>query len=412
MQNHPFRLITLFVLLIGLAVPAVAQESTPEATADPAATNLIDGCVDNYDPNTDYFPDKAEVTYATGFEVTYENNYKVVDLLTPWTGAGQTFTYLLVQCGTPAPDDIAADVVLDVPVQRFVGMSTTFLPHLDDQNLLDTLIGVDTLLYTSNENVLALADDLAQVQGGGSGQDINTERLIELEPDLVMTQQFSAAGTALDTIAETGVPVVLNGDFADTTPLGQAEWGKYLALFFNTEAAASDKFDQVETLYVDFASLTDDVDERPSVMAASPFSGTWYMPGGDSYVAALIDDAGGDFLWAEEPGTSLALDIEVVLERAQNADYWVNANQFWGTAADALATDERFAEFDAFTEGRIWNNNKQQNANGGNAYFEAGVANPHLLLADLIAILHPELLPDHEFEFYQLLTFAETDSDS
>jgi iron complex transport system substrate-binding protein len=134
------------------------------------------------------------------------------------------------------------------------------------------------------------------------------------------------------------------------------------------------------------------------------------MPGGDSYVATLIADAGGDFLWSDEPGTSLALDFEVVLERAQSADVWVNANQFWGTAEDALATDERFAEFDAFAEGRIWNNNLQQNENGGNAYFEAGVANPHLLLADLIAIFHPEILPEHEFEFYQPLEFADSDS--
>jgi len=32
------------------------------------------------------------------------------------------------------------------------------------------------------------------------------------------------------------------------------------------------------------------------------------------------------------------------------------------------------------------------------------VTNPHLVLADLIKIFHPELLPDHELYFYQQLT--------
>jgi iron complex transport system substrate-binding protein len=41
---------------------------------------------------------------------------------------------------------------------------------------------------------------------------------------------------------------------------------------------------------------------------------------------------------------------------------------------------------------------------GGNNYWETGVANPHLLLQDMVAIFHPELLPDHEFTFFRPIT--------
>jgi iron complex transport system substrate-binding protein len=102
-------------------------------------------------------------------------------------------------------------------------------------------------------------------------------------------------------------------------------------------------------------------------------------------------------------GTSVSLSFEDVFERGLEAEYWVNVNQFWATTDDMLAADSRYAEFVAFENGNLWNNNLRQNANGGNDYFESGFANPQLVLADLIAILHPELIPDHEFVYYQPL---------
>jgi iron complex transport system substrate-binding protein len=385
----------VFVLLLIFVFPAAAQDG-----------NVTDACVTDYDESVDYFPDKVEVEYADGFTVEYHNNYKVVELV-PWVGAEETFTYVLVQCGTSAPDDIAADAVVEVPVESIVSLSTTFLPHMETQGVLDRLVGVDSLMFTSNEAVLARADEIAEV--GGEFTGLNTEILLETQPDLIMVQQFSSAGTALDTIQSTGLQVVLNADFADTSPLGQAEWGKYIALFFNTEAEANAAFDTVVSEYESLAELTAEIPEadRPTVIAASPFQGSWFMPAGDSYLAQMIADAGGNFIFADEEGTSISLSFETVLEEGGTADYWVNFNQFWLTTDDMLADDPRYAEFTSFQNGNLWNNNLRVNGNGGNDYFEAGVANPHLLLADLIAIFHPDLLPDHEFQFYQPLTASE-----
>jgi iron complex transport system substrate-binding protein len=385
--------VLLIFFLLTLIMPIAAQDS-----------NLTDACVTDYDESVDYFPDKVEVEYAEGFEVEYDDHYKVVEI-TPWVGAEETFTYVLVQCGTPAPDDIEADAIIEVPVESIVVLSTTILPHLDNQGVLDRLIGVDTLQFTSNENVLERADEIAEV--GGEFTGLNTELLLETQPDLIMVQQFSSAGTALDTIEATGLQVVLNADFADTSPLGQAEWGKFVSLFFNTEAAANAAFEDVVAEYERLAELAEEAETRPTVIAASPFQGSWFMPAGDSYLAQLIEHAGGDYVFADEAGTSIPLDFEVVLERGGEADFWVNFNQFWTTTADMLADDPRYVEFAAFQNGNLWNNNKRVNGNGGNDYFESGVANPHLLLADLIAIFHPELLPDHEFVYYQQLEVSE-----
>lgn len=183
----------------------------------------------------------------------------------------------------------------------------------------------------------------------------------------------------------------------------QSEWGKYVALFFNTEAEANTIFDGVAERYNALSALAADIEDRPTVIAASPYAGTWYMPAGDSTIAQLLADAGADFLFRDETGTSVPLDFEVVVERGAMAEFWVNVNQFWRDQTDMLADDARFAQFRAVQLNNVWNNNARMNVNGGSDYFESGAANPDVILADLIHIFHPELLPDHQLVYYQPL---------
>jgi len=56
--------------------------------------------------------------------------------------------------------------------------------------------------------------------------------------------------------------------------------------------------------------------------------------------------------------------------------------------------------FRAFRTGRVYNNNAKIDAGGGNDVWETGVAHPDQVLADLISIMHPELLPSHPRTWY------------
>lgn len=175
-------------------------------------------------------------------------------------------------------------------------------------------------------------------------------------------------------------------------------------MFFNLEAEGETLFDDIAAQYNELTAMTADLEERPTVFTNTPYDGTWYMPGGNSFVAKLLADAGADYLWSDDESTgSLYLDFETVFERAADADFWVNAGGFWFSLDDALAEDERFEQFAAFQNGNVWSNNLALNEFGGNDYWEGGVANPQLVLADLIAIFHPDLLPDHQFVYYQQL---------
>jgi iron complex transport system substrate-binding protein len=385
-----------------LPAPAVEAPATGESSAAVPAANLTDGCVDVYDAAVDYFPEKVSVEYAS-FEVAYFNNYKLVTVNDPWLGAEQSFQYLLVQCGTPTPEGYADVPVIEVPVDSIVSLSTTYLPQLESLGLLDRLVGIDSTLWTTTPSVQEriAAGDVVEV---GSGTTVNVEAVLDLEPGLIMA--YSIGMREYDThpvLEEAGLPVVLNGDFVEQDPLGRTEWIKFLALFFNKDGEAQSQFAQIAEEYNEVAALVANVEDQPTVFLSSVYNGTWWMAGGESYMARLLADAGADYLWAEL-GTvgSEPVDFEAVLDLAAEADYWINPdNSFWFTAEDVLASDERYTEFAAFQAGNLYNNNALVNENGGNAFYESGAANPHTILKDLVKIFHPELLPAHELVYYQ-----------
>jgi len=128
------------------------------------------------------------------------------------------------------------------------------------------------------------------------------------------------------------------------------------------------------------------------------------MSGGRSYPAQLLEDAGANYLWGDnESRRSLSLDFEAVYEKAHDAEVWITMRNEWRSIGDVVAEDERYGKFKSVRTGRVFNANARLNEHGGNDYWETGVASPHLVLADLIKILHPDLLPEHELIWFHQL---------
>jgi len=386
--------------------PSSDQKSmveTVQADGPKLDANMTDGCVETFASELNYFPERINITYTKSFTVEYHNNYKFITVFQPGLKGDAQTQYLLVQCGTPPPDGYAGARVIYVPVKTIVSMSTTYLPFLDDYDLLDHLVAVDDITYVNNPTVIEMvrAGKLVNV---GSGAGVNIELLLNLQPDLIMAYNSGVPDyDAYPKLDEAGLNVVLNGDNLETTPLSRVEWGKFIALFFNKEAQAEQLFTQTATQYEKLAKLAASVRMKPTVVVNVNYQGTWYMDGGKSYVAQLLTDAGAIYLWADNSDVGeVMLSFEEVFNKSADADYWINTG-FWNSAREALADDERYGEFAAFKNNHVYNNNARSNANGGNDYFESGIANPDVILEDLIKIFHPELLPDHQLYYYHQL---------
>lgn len=388
--------------------PAVMEPSALPPTAlpteRPASTeNLSDGCVapGEYDAELDYFPQKSEIKLTEGFMVEYHKHYKLVTVNMPYPGAQEPAVYVLVQCGTPAPTGFEEAQVIEVPVESVVSMSTSYLPSLEALGVLDRLVGLDDATYVSNPTVQQMAaEDKLTNLGYGSG--VNVEAALALDPDLILTYGSGSPDyDAHPVLVEAGLKSVLNAEWLETSPLGRAEWMKFIALFFNREAIAEEAFNKTAEAYNELATLAGQAEEKPSVFTASDYQGTWYVPGGNSFAAALLRDAGAEYLWADDESTgSLPLAFESVFETAGEADVWVNIGYFF-SLDELLAADERYAEFAAFQNGAVWNNDARMGATGGNDYYESAVIHPDVVLADLVSIFHPELMAGYERVYYR-----------
>ena len=396
---QPTKFFIFLCQFLLVAVLAIACHST--TVINPSTD--IKGCVQTNNPKIDYFPEKLTVNYATGFTVEYHKNYKLVTVKNPWRNAKISFQYVLVQCGTPIPEGFKKTQIITVPINTVVSLSTTHLPHIAKLGVVDKLIGV------SNSKIVNTPEVVTKIKTGkiadvGNNESVNVETILEINPDLVMTYGVGNSQTdSYPKLLEAGLKVVLNSEYMETSPLAHAEWLKFTALLFNREYLAQKIFSEIVIKYESIASKAKSIKKRPTVFTGFNFKGVWYTPGCKSYVAKYLADAGGDYLCADNSSGSLPLSFESVFEHAANADYWLNINQSWQSLKDVIAADSRYADFAAMKKGNVYNNNARVNPNGGNDYWEGGTSNPDIVLSDLIKILHPEILPNHQLVYYRKL---------
>jgi len=197
----------------------------------------------------------------------------------------------------------------------------------------------------------------------------------------------------------------------EQNPLGRAEWIKFTAAFFNAEAAADTIFAAEAERYNQLSGLAAavPVEEQPTVLWGLYYGDSWAIPGGQSFVASMMRAAGARLILSDSPEAaevsgSLPFDFEAVLDAGQAADFWLPGAFAVTDLASFIAQDERYATFAATETGGVWNNDLRVNPNGGNDIYENGVTNPSGVLADLIHLFHPALLPDHEMIYLRQLS--------
>lgn len=174
-------------------------------------------------------------------------------------------------------------------------------------------------------------------------------------------------------------------------------------MLLGIEKDGNERFATIEKRYNELKELTADgkVKKRPIVFSGELRGGNWYAVGGKSFLAQLFKDAGADyFLKDDERSGGVTLDFETVYNQADDADYWRIVNSFPGTFSyEALKEqDTRYEDFRAFREkGIIYCNMKNT------PFYESMPTEPEIVLADLLHIFHPDLLPDHESVYYSRL---------
>jgi iron complex transport system substrate-binding protein len=371
------------------------------SVALPLERNLTDRCVSSFDQRVDYFPDKAAIAHAVSFRVSYHGSYKVVDF-TPQIGSQEVLRYVLVQCGTPVPQNLGDAKVVRVPVRRFASTKLEFSYSIVRLGIVDQLVGVNTM------NPVMVPEIIERYRRGaikevGTGTHSAIELAMAANPEVVFTFYSAFADSNLHAkLWEAGVTGVPLADHFETTPLGRSEWVKFMALFFNQEQRAQEEFDAVAARYDRLRALASRARTRPGVVAGWPESRTrWALNGGQNFFARLIEDAGGRYVWTSDSMRSLDLaDFEQVYDLSGSADYWIGNLLGSRTLGPLVQRDPRLRLFGPVARRGVYNNDKGRLPSGAFPLANEGLGRPDVHLADLIRILHPDLLPDYELTYH------------
>jgi iron complex transport system substrate-binding protein len=363
------------VLLVCCKQPTTQQENTPESNG---------------------------VQYATGFTISKVEDHTVISIVNPESNNKKELRYALVEKDISVKNPEGYDAVVRVPLKKIVVTSTTHIPSLEALGLENSLVGFPNLKYISSKKT---RDNISKdrVKELGNNQDINIEVLLELAPDVVVGFTLEGNNKSLQTIEKTGIPVLINADWRETHPLGKAEWIKFFGALYNKTQQADSIFNTIETNYNQAKKLAQNTTLKPRVLSGAMYKDIWYMPKGDSWAARFIEDANGNYLWKETKGTgSIALNIESVLEKGQQADFWIGPGQFT-TKAQLLEFNTVYGAFEAFKNDKVFSFTNKKGASGGVIYYELGPNRPDLVLKDIINILHPTLLKDYQPHFFEAI---------
>lgn len=336
--------------------------------------------------------DTLEIKYATGFAVNYFEGYK--ELLVFSANRKDTIQRYYLS-------NEEKEGFIKTPIKRLASLSSVYAAYIDELGLESSLVAVDDKNFINSASIRKVIDE-GGIVDIGSLEKLNHEALLKSHADLVYT--FGWQNNAVATNDKyPNISFAYAYEYLEELPLGRAEWIKFFACFFNLESKADSIFKEISTNYERLNKLTENVEFRPKILINMPFKEQWHMPGGLSYSAHFIEDAGGFYPWGnQKKRNSTPYDWELVYQEGFDSDFWINTGAY-SSYAEVRRDLLDMELFEAFKNKKAFNNNAKMNSYGGNDYWESGLLHVDEVLADLIAIFHPEILPHHQLKYYKPL---------
>ena len=356
----------------------------------------------NTDSTFTYKSKNAQIVpqYARGFNVTYTNKgYCLLDIRDPQKEeGGETFHFALKPKGVKVSDIPQGYTVIETPVKSTICMTSLQLSNFIKLDELDAVVGITSTRHLFNPEMQKRLDEGKTHKIGIEG-NFDNEIIMGINPDVILISPFKRGG--YDALTEVGIPLIPHLGYKEMTPLGQAEWVKFVGLLIGEEEKANKVFSEIESRYLELTKLTSQVKKRPVVFSGELRGGNWYAVGGKSFLAQLFKDAGADYFLKDDVRSGgISLDFETVYSQAAYADYWRIVNSYKGDFSynTLQAEDVRYADFQAFKKRQVIYCNMSEKP-----FYESMPVEPEIVLADLIAVFHPQLLPDHTPRYYELL---------
>lgn len=285
--------------------------------------------------------------------------------------------------------------------KRIVLLNASLVGYFLELGQEHRIIGISSPEYVYSEKVLNLIQQ-GKIQKVGNEQKYDVEKIISLKPDAVFTNYTATFENTYDLLKKNGIEVIFLDEYLEQNPL---EKSKYLLVFgklFGMYKASVLQFNEIKGKYDSLKNLTKSIQEKPLVLSNEMYGNQWFLPGGKTALANFINDAGGNYINAENTDEkAVPLSFEEVFVKGKDAEFWVNAGNHQHKN-EMVQINPNYAQFKAFKSGNVFGVNAREKGKG-NDFFESGVVRSDLVLKDYLKIFHPELLPDHQLFYLKQL---------
>lgn len=285
-----------------------------------------------------------------------------------------------------------------LPLKKVVLLNASLIGYFQELNALDVIKGVSSPDYLSNPQ---LQKDLltGRVKNMGNEQKYNLELMLSEKPDAIVSNYISSFEPIYKLLKTNGINLIFLDEYKEKLPLEKAAYLKLFGKLLGKENRANLAYQKIETHYNTIKNRAKTAKYKPVVIANSLYANQWFMPSGNSYIATLFRDANAQYPWKDtKSDATLALSFEEVLQKSQNANYWVNIGSF-RSKKELLTANIHYQKLPCFNHGKLYTYYKRAK-DKKNDYFETGVVRVDLVLEDYVKLFHPELFPKESTTYF------------
>ncbi|KAJ1566107.1 hypothetical protein HK405_010945 [Cladochytrium tenue] len=372
------------LLLCTLALLASGADAATAPT-----TNLQSCLTSTYDSTIDYFPEKLNQTSdSSDLTYTYSNSYKTI------YNAIANETIVLYQCGTPKPN-VTATRIISVPIANVSISDTTMVTYFE-------LLGLRSSIKYSTGGVSYITSPCVQSAANTSSgildvDSYNTTHALE------QINSVSVSFGYYDTLTSEANNSVSFDASADPGVLHREKWLGFVATFFNLEATANSVGNTLLTNYQCLNSSARSLNTASPKVAFVAYSApsqynnntaSWSISA-SQYKKDYVSDAGGQFFIPGNVSTTVSYtSSSALLAAVSDVDILIDET-YGGSDAATFYTNfgtSSSATYKFVQNKQIWMTDKTENANAGDDYYEAGIVEENVVLADFISVVQPKLL--------------------
>lgn len=288
-----------------------------------------------------------------------------------------------------------------LPFKKIIFLNASLIGYVAELGAEENIVGVSSPEYIFSDKIQKLLAE-GKIQNVGNEQKYNVEKIIALKPDAIFTNRIESFQNTYDLLKKNGIEVIFLDEYLEQDPLEKMDYLRVFGKLLGMDKGASTRSGEIRSAYLHLKEMAAKLKEKPTVLANEMYGNQWFMPGGRTFSARFIADAGGNYILKDNPEEkAVPMSFEEVFTKSESAKFWVNIGSHQ-SKSELLAVNPNYAKMKVFQSGKLYAVTAKEKGKA-NDYFESGVVRADLVLKDYIKIFHPEILPDYPLTYMKEL---------